>query len=260
MNQVRRFESSLGPISYRAEGEGHPILMIHSLGTSSRLYDGVTPLLGVAWVTPDSMGHGLSGPPKRDVTIPEHADALVELMDHLGAETFDVVGTSMGGLIGIDMAARYGDRVSALVLNGCPGWHLESQRTGRLVSSGLHGYIDENGLPSKDVTPGGTVRPKTPEHEAMRREDAQRVGRFFVSSAWASAAFDLTTRLGKIHCPTLVMYGDKDFHLGTGYNLVENIEGARLQLIANSGHLTPYDDPEAVAETVLRFFGRTSAV
>jgi 3-oxoadipate enol-lactonase len=221
------------------------------------MWDGVLPLLAAHAdvVVVDLLGHGSSGDPARDLTIPEHADQVAGLIEHLGIGPVTLMGCSLGALIALDLTARHSTLVSALVLNGCPGWHLESQRTARL--STIASRLGPSGMPQADFPLHGTATTSSAEVDAERRADLQRSGRWFLSSWWAMAAFDPITRLGRISCPTHLVMGDLDFHLATSYALVEGIPGARMTVLTGAGHLTPFDAPNALAEIALAAARRT---
>lgn len=250
------WSGALGQVSYQTYAHGSdggtPLLLLHAVGTSSHLWEEVLPSLLPATdrtiVVPDLLGHGRSGDPCRDLTLPDHADAMAGLMEQLGFERFAVAGTSMGALIALDLAARCPDRVSALTLNGCPGWHLESQRMARFTQ--MASKLDRAGLPRPDAPLGGTVTQQAPATIDRRRRDLLRCGRWFISSWWAIAAFDPIARLDTIRCPPHVVMGEHDFHLATSYALVQGQAIGRMTVLPGAGHLSPFDDPRAVATAI----------
>ncbi|WP_344600731.1 alpha/beta hydrolase [Sporichthya brevicatena] len=253
MHATGSWTAGLGELSYRREGDpARPsVVLIHAVGTSTHLWDGVIPILAaeVDVVAIDLLGHGASSDPRRDLTIPEHADAVAGLVEHLGIDPVTLTGCSLGALIALDVAARRPGLVSSLVLNGCPGWHLESQRTERLIS--IAERLGPSGRPGPDFGLAGTARPPSAEVAARRMEDLQRCGRWFLSSWWAMAAFDPVPRLEHIRCPTHLAMGESDFHLATSSTLTEGISDVRLSVIPGAGHLTPFDDARAIARLVL---------
>jgi 3-oxoadipate enol-lactonase len=61
--------------------------------------------------------------------------------------------------------------------------------------------------------------------------------------------------LGQITCPTLVIAGDRDttVPIHPKQFLAAHIPGARLEIIADSGHATPIDQAEVFNRLVLEF-------
>jgi pimeloyl-ACP methyl ester carboxylesterase len=68
----------------------------------------------------DLRGHGWSAKPQQEYTIPGFADDLAWLCREVGLCRPVVVGHSMGGLIALDLAARYGDLPAAIVILDAP--------------------------------------------------------------------------------------------------------------------------------------------
>lgn len=247
-----RWEHPLGELSYQVfarGGDREPVLLLHAVGGSSALWQQVVPLIvdRRTVVVPDLLGHGDSGNPIRQLTISDHAEMIADLLSKLSIARCAVAGCSMGALIALELAAQYPTRVSTLICNGCPGWHLESQRMARFKMMAARAGPD--GKPDPDSL-GGTAKPSSVAIVARRRKDLIRCGEWFFSSWWAIAAFDPITRLHRITCPVRIIMGEQDFHLPTAYALVEGLREARLQILPGVGHLSPFDDPAAIADAI----------
>lgn len=247
-----RWASPFGALSYRVYSEGavgEPVLLLHAVGGSSALWQHVVPAIAAARcvVVPDLLGHGESGDPNRQLTISDHADILAALLSELSIARCAVGGCSMGALIALELAAQYPKRVSALMCNGCPGWHLESQRMARFKTMAARAGPD--GKPNLD-TIGGTAKQSSPVVAARRRQDLDRTGEWFFSSWWAIAAFDPISRLRRIACPVRIVMGASDYYLPTAYTLLDGLADAQLQVLPGVGHLSPFDDPAAVAGAI----------
>ncbi|WP_308283156.1 alpha/beta fold hydrolase [Pseudonocardia nigra] len=90
----------------RGVGDGPTVLLLHGLGATSEVWDGVVAALGGAWVAPDLPGHGGSAP-LSEYTFPAVADAVADLVD---PERTVVLGHSFGGVVGLHLADRPGVR------------------------------------------------------------------------------------------------------------------------------------------------------
>lgn len=237
------------------------VVLLHSMGTSKRMYARVIPQLPMLrCVALDVLGHGESDRPGFEYTIPDHARAVADLLAELrhGNEPVVVVGCSLGAVIAVELAATEPELVSGLLLTGCPGYHLEAQRTARMRTLSTK-LLGPDGLPLPGAEMPGAVVEATPEEHAARRDDVARCGRWLLSTQWATTAYDIAARLHRVRAVTTVLFGDQDFWLPTAHTLVEGIDGARLELVEGVGHLTPYDAPAAIAEAVARLEQRTRA-
>jgi len=82
------------------------VLLLHGLGATGEVWDGLVDLLPGAWVVPDLPGHGGS-PPLARYTFPAVADAVADLVDPDGTV---VLGHSFGGVVALELARRPGVR------------------------------------------------------------------------------------------------------------------------------------------------------
>jgi pimeloyl-ACP methyl ester carboxylesterase len=103
-------------------GEGPPVLCMHGLTRNSRDFEGLAEALAGDWrlIVPDQRGRGRSAwaedPAKYNTLL--YVQDMWTLLAHLGVEgRFGAVGTSMGGIMGMLMAAGQPGRIWGLVLN-----------------------------------------------------------------------------------------------------------------------------------------------
>lgn len=64
----------------------------------------------------DLSGHGLSDKPREPYTMQRFADDVAFVCGHLGVKKVVVIGHSMGGIVAFDLASRYPELVSALIM------------------------------------------------------------------------------------------------------------------------------------------------
>lgn len=107
---------------YRTASAGaHVVLCLHGLTRNGRDFEDLAPHLAARYrvLVPDVRGRGLS---QRDANTDNYRLSvylrdLELLLDGLGATEVSIVGTSMGGLMAIALAAANPARVSRIVLN-----------------------------------------------------------------------------------------------------------------------------------------------
>lgn len=111
-------------MSYVAWGRPNhlpPVVCVHGLTRNGRDFDRLAAALAPERhvVCPDVVGRGTSDwlTDPAGYATPQYCADLTALIAHLGVEQVDWVGTSMGGLIGMAMAAQPGTPIRRLVLN-----------------------------------------------------------------------------------------------------------------------------------------------
>ncbi|HPE58725.1 MAG TPA: alpha/beta hydrolase [Thiolinea sp.] len=113
-------------IHYTAWGapEAPKLIMWHGLSRTGRDFDEIALSLSDHYyvICPDTPGRGLSqwsSKPEEEYVIPFYAGLALELLDKLGIDECDWLGTSMGGLIGMVMAMlpESAPRIRRMVLN-----------------------------------------------------------------------------------------------------------------------------------------------
>ncbi|WP_409462253.1 alpha/beta fold hydrolase [Amycolatopsis sp. GA6-003] len=104
-------------LKLRVTGQGEPpVLLLHGLGATGAVWDGLAGLLDRRLLAPDLPGHGGSS------RLPEYtfealAAAVAEALDERGPVV--VLGHSLGGVLALELASgRYGLDVSSVVAVG----------------------------------------------------------------------------------------------------------------------------------------------
>ncbi|MCH8744968.1 MAG: alpha/beta hydrolase [Chloroflexi bacterium] len=99
-------------------GAGTPVLALHGLASSAHWYDLVAPLLNDRFriIAPDQRGHGQSTQATTGYDWQSLASDAADLMDHLGLERAAVLGHSWGCNVAINLAAKFPQRVTSLVM------------------------------------------------------------------------------------------------------------------------------------------------
>jgi pimeloyl-ACP methyl ester carboxylesterase len=109
--------SRLGDVEYAAAGVGAPVLMIH--GTGGGFDQGLAfaerlAAAGHRVIAPSRFGYLRSAFPP-DPSSENQADALADLLDHLGIDRIPVIGGSAGALPALAFAIRHPGRCAALL-------------------------------------------------------------------------------------------------------------------------------------------------
>jgi pimeloyl-ACP methyl ester carboxylesterase len=94
------------------------VLAVHGLTANHRSFSALGAAIGPGFslVAPDLRGRGRSASVAGRAGMAAHALDLVQTLDYLGVDRAAVLGHSMGGFVGVELAAGHPERVSRLVL------------------------------------------------------------------------------------------------------------------------------------------------
>lgn len=241
-------------LNHRAEGptSAPPLLLGPSLGTSTKLWDKVAPELSITHrvVRWDLPGHGGSpaGLIAPGATVADLAELVLASADSLGIERFAYAGVSLGGAVGLHLAAHHPERVSSLAVicssahfNGARPWRERAELVRR---EGLAGLAETAN--SRWFTSGFTVPELVDDH---RDADPEA----YAACCDALAAFDIREDLSRITAPTLLIAGREDPATPPAHlrEIADAVPGSSLTELAGASHLAPAERPEAVL-TALR--------
>ena len=202
----------------------------------------------------DFPAHGRSeGPPLE--SIPAMAEWTAALIEAAGLKSAALVGHSMGGLVAIETAARFGDRVRALGLCGVAAEMpvhpemLESAKANTLKVQelmtfwGIGTALHKGGM----VSPGLWLR-----RESLAVLSANRPGVIHSDLVACNAYKDAVARAAAIKCPTVLVLGEGDLMTPPtkAKPLAGAIVGSRTVIIPNSGHLMLVERPDETLEAL----------
>lgn len=254
------------PLHYGDSGQGEPVLLLHGLG--SRGSDWLLQLQALRdryrVIVPDLRGHGASPKPPGPYGLDTMAADVVALLAQLECGPVHVVGLSMGGMIGFQMAVDWPEWVRSLVVvNSTPD--LVPRNAAERLQIARRRWLAR--LASPKQTGRFLARrlfPK-PEQTALRamlvREWSENDKAAYVAALEACVGWSVLARVGAICCPVLVISGDRDYlPLDAKETYTALIPGARLVVIADSGHATPIDQAEQFNTHLLAFLQQVSTV
>jgi pimeloyl-ACP methyl ester carboxylesterase len=255
-------------IHYETLGErtGPPLVMI--LGLSHRLphWGKLPELLARRFfvVMFDSRGMGLSERRDEAYLVGDEVRDVLAVMDAVGLQESAVYGRSRGGMLAQEVTLSAPERVSKLVLSGTshrgPGSVGSTDAVNRAMNFTPE-MTREQIFETQNVAmaaPGWKERDPEAFGYLMTVDLEAPPRRFAVSRQQESlAAWSSFDRLGEIACPTLVLCGADDGMVPpeNSRQIAMAIPGARLELIADCGHLPMLEQPERVAELVTDFAG-----
>ena len=131
---------------YAVYGSGEPLLMLHGGLGHSDVWGAQIPVFAEKYkvIAVDSRGHGRSTRDDMPFGYDLMADDVVALMDKLGIDKASIVGWSDGGIIGLDIAIRYPERLDKLFAFGA-NYNLSGLKDGIDNDPTFNAYIERAG-------------------------------------------------------------------------------------------------------------------
>jgi 3-oxoadipate enol-lactonase len=250
-------------LDHRLHGpEGAPALVLsNSLGTTQDLWSRQLSELAERFrvLTYDHPGHGASELPEQPCTVAAIANSLLGLLDELGLDRVSVCGVSLGGMVGMALAAEAPERIERLVL-ACTSAYLGppqrwEERARVVRAEGMDAIADA--VVGRWFT------------QDLTHEDAETVARFramlaatppegYARCCEALGAWDARGRLSAITAPVLVVAGAEDPATPVEHAelIASRIRGARLHVLERAAHLANVERAEAFTGAVLEHLGQ----
>jgi pimeloyl-ACP methyl ester carboxylesterase len=247
-----------GQIHYAMAGQGKPLLLLHQTPRSWDEYRDVLPILGQKYraIAMDSIGFGDSYRLKGEASIEIFARGVIELLDALSIRRASIVGHHTGGVIAVEVAAAYPDRVEKLILSSTP--YVDAEDRERRKTRPPIDEVEEKPDGSHLAELWQRRMPFYPKSrpDLLRRFvlDALKVWDDVEAGHRAVNKYRMEERVRLIKAPTLVLAGTDDpFSYPRMKPLSEHILGSRTAEI--KGGMVPMVDqmPEEFAKVVLDF-------
>jgi pimeloyl-ACP methyl ester carboxylesterase len=239
-------------LHHRTEGSGPTVVLLHAGVADLRMWDTQVEELSAdhTVVRCDLRGYGRSQPdPGSDAS---DAEDVLALLDHLGVDTFALVGASYGGFVALQVASAVPERLEKLVLLdpaaevAVPDDRLREfwRREGELLEAGdLDGATDLN-----------VATWLGPDAADDHRELLWRMQRnaFDLQTSDDDEDHELPVDLDRITAPTTVVVGEHDlpFFRDTARILAERLPQAELVELPWAAHLPSLERPFETAHLV----------
>ncbi|MFB0562334.1 MAG: alpha/beta fold hydrolase [Candidatus Lokiarchaeia archaeon] len=252
-------------IYYEIHGEGAPLVMIMGLSANKDWWHPyVLEQFSKRFKTVlfDNRGAGRTDKPAIDYSIEMFADDTLGLMDKLGIEKAHILGVSMGGLIGQEIALSHPERVDKLVLvsTTCGGSNSipVPEETLQIMLSRGEMSDEERMRTTVDLLYPEEYRKNNPEiiEESVRRLMIAPIPiDAYMRQLQGAAQFNSYDGLHQINAPTIVLTGKKDVLLPWENSkiLAKKIPGAKLVTFEESGHGMVSQNAEEFTKAVIEF-------
>ncbi|QLH21653.1 4-carboxymuconolactone decarboxylase [Streptomyces sp. Rer75] len=241
-----------------------PLILGPSIGTSLAVWEPQLPALARAHRTLrwDLPGHGGSPatllPNDGSATIADLAALVLRLADTHGWDRFAYAGISIGGAVGLYLAAHHPDRVSSLAVV-CSSAHFAEPSVWRERAKLVREQGTEAMVASRPGLWFSHEFADTPRGRALLQDlrDTDRAG--YAACCDVLADYDVRDVLPSITSPTLVVAGRDDPATPPPHarEIADAIPGASLVEVAHAAHLAGAERPDAVTSALITHLANT---
>jgi pimeloyl-ACP methyl ester carboxylesterase len=260
-------------LRYVKTGGGPPLVLLHTLRTQLDIFQKVIVELAKTFTVYalDYPGHGWSDIPSTDYTPAFFADIVGKFLDEQRIENATLAGISIGGTIPSLLAANHHSGVARVIAINSYDYGKGRGATranfvawliftlARIPVLGETVMRFRNPLVERKILEGGVARPEAlPEsflHEFYATGCRRGHYRAFLNLIRNAHKWDETRAVyGKISVPVLVVYGDQDWSRESERRAtLEQIPGAKLEVVKNGGHFLSLDRPQDIIRLIREF-------
>ena len=228
--------------SFDEAGDAPVLVLGNSLGTTAEVWANQVPELRKSFrlLRYDLPGHGGAAAPPGPYTIDELGAGVLSLLDARGIDRAAYCGVSLGGMIGMWLAARAPERIWALglvctsaYLPPADGWRARARQVRTAGMASISAQVV-----SRWFTPGfAASAPLVADAFRSTLEQVDPEG--YAGCCEAIGAMDLRGSLHAVTAPALVIAGANDQATPPEHGAViaAGIAGARLEVITGAAHL-----------------------
>jgi pimeloyl-ACP methyl ester carboxylesterase len=253
----------LGPEN--GDTDAKPLVFVHGLSGSWPNWLEQLPAFAAEHrvITLDLPGFGHSPMPRETISMSGYARMLDRLLDQLGVDAAAVVGNSMGGFIGAELAISFPQRVERLVLVSAAGISTHAPRGSKQAVPVLH-RLERIVMASgawaasrsdavvrrarlRDVALGVVIAEPSKLPAALAAEQVRGAGKpGFIQGLEAVIDYEIRERLGEIACPTLIVWGKRDrlINVRDADVFAELIPNSRKVVFDDTGHMSMLERPQ----------------
>lgn len=251
-------------LHYEIDGSGPPLMLIAGTASDSASWGPLVAPLAQRFtvIRPDNRSTGRTMPLDAPLALEHWADDALALAAHLGMGPVAVAGHSLGGMIGMAMAARGSAQVGRLAMLASAPIHqarngalfdlmLRLREPGQPPDLWLRAFLPWLFHPRFFAVPGqldaAIAQSLAYPHAQAPAQMAAQVS--------ALRAADPAALMPRIACPVLALLAEDDLliPLAQAREALAPIPGLRVQTIPESGHSVHWDAPEATLAALIPF-------
>lgn len=234
-------------LTFAGADDDEVLVFSNALGATSGMWDAQAERLG------DRFRLVLYDHPPLD-RVEALSDALLETLGEAGVGVFSFCGLSLGGMVGMDLAARHPQRIDRLVL-ACTSarfgtrevWEAQARQVrDEGMESVAHDALDK------------WLSPAHPDRQRFLDMQLEMPPRDYACGLAAIGSFDFRDRLDAISAPTLVIAGEDDVATTPhdGALIANGVRDGRLVVIPGAAHFANVEKPDEFNAALLEHIER----
>jgi pimeloyl-ACP methyl ester carboxylesterase len=255
-------------MNYEQQGSGEPLVLIPYLAADNACYAFQVPDYAKHFtcISLDPRGAGETDKPAGTYSTELFADDVAHFMQAIGVERAHVSGVSLGGAVGLWLAAKYPQRVKTLSLHSCwpktdpflkvivQGWQTMAKGLGSVPEMVIQGIFPFCLTPELYAAKPDYID----QLAAFVRSRPQQPIDAFMRQSSAVIAHDALSQLGRIAAPTQITFGRHDIVTSTRFAdpLKSGIRGSELTVFETCAHAAIYETVADFNERTLAFLRR----
>jgi pimeloyl-ACP methyl ester carboxylesterase len=257
-------------VNYEQQGSGEPLVLIPYLTADHACYAFQVPEYSrhFTCISLDLRGTGESDDPGGAYTTETLADDVAAFMNAVGVQSAHVAGLSLGGAVGMWLAAKYPERVRSLSLHSSwpktdlfaktvvDGWQVMARALGNMADTVVQALFPWCFTPELYAAKPEYIQALA---DFVRSRPAQSVDAFIEQSN-AVKSHDVSAQLSRITAPTLITFGDHDMLTSTRFAaaMTSGIRNSELVVFEGCAHAPLYEKVEEFNARTLQFLARVA--
>lgn len=254
-------------VYYTEQGSGDETMVFgHGLLMDTSMWDAVAPQFANQYrvICFDFRGQGKTADPGQGYGIDTLVTDVSAFIQAISTKPVHYVGLSMGGMVGLPLAARHPDLLRSLVLLDTSA--QAEPRLNRIKYAVMTAIVKTFGV--KPLVPAmlplmfgkSTLNnPAKREIISYWKQKLLALKKTIVGPvSGVTKRRDITSELVNIRCPTLMIVGDEDqtTTLSCAENIVAYIANVELKIIPQCGHSSALEKPDTVSDLMKQFYSK----
>ncbi|MCD7900132.1 MAG: alpha/beta hydrolase [Bacteroides sp.] len=238
-------------VYYLETGQGKPLLLLHGNTASSKMFNDVIKLYTNHFriITIDFLGHGKSDRLEHFPTDLWYDEArqVIEFIQQSSYEKVDIIGTSGGAIVAINVALEGPDLVGKIIADSFEGERPLSDFMETIREEREHSKKENAGRPFYEFNHGADWESVVDNDTEALYNHYQIIGRFYHKS------------LNKLKIPVLLTGSKKDEFIPPGFfqevygDMLNKIPYAQMYLFEEGGHPAMLSNSEEFARLTYEF-------